>query len=55
MIYAWISHDKLAADRDRANRLRIPFSPQLEQECRHRVANSSHIAQTKITAPGGAF
>ena len=54
VIYDWISHNKLAAHRDRANRLRIPFGPDIEQECRHRVANSSHIAQTKIAATGGA-
>ncbi|MGO9905309.1 MAG: hypothetical protein ACLPY3_06245 [Solirubrobacteraceae bacterium] len=54
MIYAWISHHKLAAHRDRANRLRIPFAAQIEQECRERIANSSHIPQTKITATGGA-
>ena len=54
MIYDWISHAKLAADRDRANRLRIPFGPAIEQECRERIANSSHIPQTKIAATGGA-
>ncbi|MBV9810874.1 MAG: recombinase family protein [Solirubrobacterales bacterium] len=54
VIYDWISHDKLAADRDRANRLRIPFSHAVEQECRQRIANSRHIAETKIAATGGA-
>ena len=54
VIYDWISHDKLAAHRDRANRLRIPFDPAIEQECRERIANSSHIPQTKIAATGGA-
>ena len=54
VIYDWISHAKLAADRDRANRLRIPFGPAIEQECRERIANSSHIPQTKIAATGGA-
>jgi excisionase family DNA binding protein len=54
VIYAWISHDKLAARRDRANRLRIPFGADLEQDCRERIANSSHISQTKIPATGGA-
>ena len=34
VIYDWISHNKLAAHRDRANRLRIPFDPAIEQECR---------------------
>jgi hypothetical protein len=54
VIYDWISHDKLAARRDRTNRLRIPFGPDIEQECRERIANSSHIPQTKIAATGGA-
>ena len=54
VIYAWISHRKLAAHRDRGNRLRVPFGPAIEQECRERIANSSHITQAKITATGGA-
>jgi excisionase family DNA binding protein len=54
VIYDWISHGKLAAHRDRANRLLIPFDPAIEQECRERVANSGHIAETKIAATGGA-
>jgi excisionase family DNA binding protein len=55
VIYDWISHDKLAAHRDRANRLRIPFDPDVEQDCRERIANSAHIpTQTKIAATGGA-
>jgi len=54
VIYDWISHDKLAADRDCANRLRIPFSHAVEQECRQRIANSRHIAETKIAATGRA-
>jgi len=54
VIYGWVSHNKLAADRDPGNRLRIPFDPAIEQECRERVANSSHIPQTKIAATGGA-
>ena len=53
-IYNWISHDKLAARRDRANRLRIPFGSDIEQDCRERIANSAHIPQTKIAATGGA-
>ena len=54
VIYDWISHNKLTASRDRANRLRIPFNPAIEQECRERIANSSHISRTKIAATGGA-
>jgi len=54
VIYDWISHNKLAADRDRSNRLRIPFDSGIEQECRQRIANSAHIPQTKIAATGGA-
>jgi hypothetical protein len=54
VIYDWISRDKLAADRDPAHRLRIAFGPGIEQECRQRVANSRHIAETKIAATGDA-
>ena len=54
VIYNWISYGKLAADRDSANRLRIPFGPAIEQECQQRIANSSHIPQTKTAATGGA-
>jgi excisionase family DNA binding protein len=54
VIYDWISRGKLAADRDRANRLRIAFGPEIEQECRQRIVNSSHISQTRIAATGGA-
>jgi excisionase family DNA binding protein len=54
VIYDWISHNKLAAHRNQANQLRIPFSAAIEQKCRERIANSSHIPQTKIAATGGA-
>jgi excisionase family DNA binding protein len=54
VLYYWIRDGKLAARSDRANRLRIPFGPDVEQECRERIANSAHIPQTKITATGGA-
>jgi hypothetical protein len=32
----------------------VPFSPNIDQECRAWIANSSHIPQTKIPATGGA-
>jgi excisionase family DNA binding protein len=54
-IYYWIRHGQLAARRSDTNRVRIPFGPDIEQECRARIANSAHIpAQTKIPATGGA-
>jgi DNA invertase Pin-like site-specific DNA recombinase len=54
-IYDWINTGKLAARRGPANRLYIPFSPEVEQQCRQRVANSVHLpTQTKIRAAGGA-
>jgi excisionase family DNA binding protein len=54
-IYHWISHGQLEARRDRANRLYIPFGPEVERACRERVANSIHIpTPTKIAAAGGA-
>ncbi len=54
VIYDWISHSKLAARRDRAHRLRIPFDPDVEQDCRERITNSRHITQTKTAATRGA-
>jgi excisionase family DNA binding protein len=54
-IYDWISTGKLAARRGPGNRLYIPFGPDVEQECRQRVANSVHLPlETKIRAAGGA-
>jgi excisionase family DNA binding protein len=54
VIYYWIRHGQLTARRNRAHHLRIPFDTDIEQECRTRIANSSHIPQTKIPATGGA-
>jgi len=54
-VYYWISHGQLAARRGHANSLSIPFPPEVEQQCRQRITNSTHIpTQTKITATGGA-
>jgi DNA invertase Pin-like site-specific DNA recombinase len=54
-VYDWISTGKLAARRGPANRLYIPFPPEVEQQCRERVQNSVHLpAETKIRAAGGA-
>jgi DNA invertase Pin-like site-specific DNA recombinase len=54
-IYAWIETDKLAARRGPANRLYIPFGPEVEQQCCRLVASSVHLpAETKIRAAGGA-
>ena len=53
--YAWIKAGKLAARRGPANRLYIPFPPEVEQQCRQLVTNSVHLpAETKIRAAGGA-
>ena len=55
VVYYWFRHGKLAVRRAGADRLRIPFPPEVERQCRERVANSTHISsQTKITATGGA-
>jgi DNA invertase Pin-like site-specific DNA recombinase len=54
-IYDWISTGKLTARRGPANRLYIPYGPDVEQQCRERVANSVHLPlETKIRAAGGA-
>jgi hypothetical protein len=55
VVYAWISTGKLTARRGPANRLYVPFPPEVEQQCRQLVANSIHLpAETKIRAAGGA-
>jgi len=55
VVYAWISTGKLAARRGPANRLYIPFPPEVEQQCRGLVANSVHLpAETKTRSAGGA-
>src|ERR1035441_9697433 len=54
-IYDWITTGKLTARRGPANRLYIPYGPDVQQECRDLVANSFHVpAETKIRAAGGA-
>jgi hypothetical protein len=54
-VYAWITTGKLAARRAPANRLYIPYGPDVEQRCRELVASSIHLpAETKIRAAGGA-
>ena len=54
-VYDWIRAGKLAARRGPANRLYIPFPPEVERQCRERVQNSVHLsAQTKNRAAGGA-
>jgi DNA invertase Pin-like site-specific DNA recombinase len=55
VVYAWISTGKLTARRGPANRIYIPFPPEVEQQCRERIQNSIHLpAETKIRAAGGA-
>jgi excisionase family DNA binding protein len=54
-VYYWISHGQLAARRGHGKRLCIPFPPQVEQQCRQRIATSTHFpTQTKITTTGAA-
>jgi excisionase family DNA binding protein len=55
-IYYWVRHGQLHTRRSDTNRLRIPFGPDIEEECRARIANSAHIlpGQSQIPATGGA-
>ena len=54
-VYHWIEVGHLTARRGPANRLYIPFPPEVEQQCRQAVASSVHLpAETKIRAAGGA-
>ena len=54
-VYAWITTGKLTARRGPANRLYIPYGPDVEQRCRQLVAGSIHLpTETKIRAARGA-
>jgi excisionase family DNA binding protein len=54
-IYHWIEVGQLTGRRGPGNRLYIPYGPDVEQDCRKRVANSVHLpTETKIRAAGGA-
>ena len=54
-VYAWIETGKLTARRGPANKLYIPFLPEVEQQCRRLVATSVHLPpKTKNRAAGGA-
>ena len=54
-VYDWIRTGTLAARRGPANRLYIPFPPDVERQCRERVQNSVHLStETKNRAAGGA-
>lgn len=54
-VYDWIRTGKITARRGPANRLYIPYGPDVEQECRELITNSVHQhPQTKIRAAGGA-
>jgi excisionase family DNA binding protein len=55
VVYYWIAHGQLDAQRGPGNRHRIPFPPDVEHACRERVANSAHInTATRTVAAGGA-
>jgi hypothetical protein len=54
-IYDWISTGKLTARHGPADRLYIPFPPEVEQQCRQRIQNSVRLpATTPISNAGGA-
>jgi DNA invertase Pin-like site-specific DNA recombinase len=42
-LYCWISQEQLAVRRGAAGRLCVPFTPELEQALRQRIANSNRI------------
>jgi DNA invertase Pin-like site-specific DNA recombinase len=47
IIYDWINTGKLTARREPDSRLYVPFSPEVEQQCRERITGSGRIRQTK--------
>ena len=42
-VYYWIDHGQLEARRGPAGRLCVPFSSEVDQACRERMASSSHL------------
>ena len=54
-VYDWIAAGTLEVRRDSRGRVSIPFSPQVEEACRQRIARSGHLKRTIPKAvPGGA-
>jgi excisionase family DNA binding protein len=54
-IYYWIEQGHLEARRDYGGRLYVPFPPNVEEACRHRVRASVHMKpRTQTCAVGGA-
>ena len=54
-VYAWIQTGKLTVRHGPANRLYIPYGPDVQQDCRELITNSIHLpTETKIRAAGGA-
>lgn len=54
-VYYWIQHGQLDARRTAGGRWGVPFSPEVEDRCRERVARSVHIQPgTPVPAVGGA-
>ena len=54
-VYDWIRCGTLQARRGPGGRLWVQFWPDVEQECRERIANSGHIAtKPKDRYNGGA-
>ena len=43
VVYDWIKTGKLAARRGPGNRLCIPWTEQIEAECRRRITESGHL------------
>ena len=43
VVYDWIKTGKLAARRGTGNRLCIPWTEQIESECRCRITESGHL------------
>ncbi|HTX95648.1 MAG TPA: helix-turn-helix domain-containing protein [Mycobacterium sp.] len=43
VVYDWVNTGKLAARRGTGNRVCIPWTEQIESECRCRIAESGHL------------
>jgi pimeloyl-ACP methyl ester carboxylesterase len=54
VIYYWIEHSQLAARRTTTGRLCIPYTAEIDAECRQRVADSPHMNRHPKTSLGAA-
>ncbi len=53
VIYYWIETGQLTTHRGTGNRHRIPWTPTIEDDCRQRITDSTHLIPQPQTPPAG--